>query len=257
MGIVKMIWGWFWAAFATTVLFLPMTIAAFLSSTGNMAFNISKVWAYIMLIVTGIHTEIKGQEKIKRGQSYIIISNHQSLFDIPALVTRLGIQFRWVIKKEILKVPLFGYALWASKNIFIDRSDISQAIASINEGLKRLPKGVSVMVFAEGTRSPNGGIRPFKKGGFVMAIDNNIPVLPVTVNGGRKILAKGDIVYSPGSIEVVVGDPIDTVNYTRDDLENLVQKTRNAIVANFNPPYPASKDSFHIESNSSAGGSMN
>ena len=244
MRIVKMIWGWSWAALATTIIFLPMTIAALLSSTGNMAFNISKVWAYTMLIVTGVHPEIRGQEKIKQGQSYIIISNHQSLFDILALVTRLGIQFRWVIKKEVLKVPLFGYALWAAKNIFVDRSDTNRAIGSINEGLKRLPHGVSVMVFAEGTRSPDGAIRPFKKGGFVMAIDSKIPILPVTINGSRKILAKGDISYSPGCIEVVVGDPIDTANYTRDDLEHLVKQTHDAVIANFNPVYPASKDTF-------------
>lgn len=247
MKIVKMIWGWFWAASATAILFLPMTIAAFLGSTGNTAFNISKAWAYIMLIVTGVRTEIRGREKIAEGQSYIIISNHQSLFDIPALVTRLGIQFRWVIKKEVRKIPLFGYALWVSRNIFIDRSDTSQAIVSINEGIKRLPKGVSVMVFAEGTRSPDGSIRPFKKGGFVMAIDNKIPILPVTVNGSRKILAKGDLVYSSGHIEVVVGDPIDTMNYARVDLEYIIRQTRDAVIANFNPAYPSQRGSVAHE----------
>lgn len=238
MRIVRMIWAWFWAASATTVLFLPMTIAALLSNTGNLAFNISKLWASIMVVVTGVHCYVRGQEKIKPDQSYIIITNHQSLFDILALVTKLGIQFRWVIKKEVLKIPLFGYALWAAKNIFIDRSDRSQAIGSMKHGLERLPKGASVMVFAEGTRSPNGEIHPFKKGGFAMAIDSKLPILPITLNGSRKVLPKGDTSYSPGPIEVIVGDPIDTTNYTHDNLENLIRRTRDAVIAQFNPAYP-------------------
>ncbi|MBN1613672.1 MAG: 1-acyl-sn-glycerol-3-phosphate acyltransferase [Deltaproteobacteria bacterium] len=254
MGIIKIVWVCSWAALATAVLFLPMTIAAFLGSTGNAAFNVSKVWAHVMLIVTGVRTEIRGREKIEAGRSYIIISNHQSLFDIPALVTRLGIQFRWVIKKELLKVPLFGYALWASKNIFIDRSDRGQAVESIREGLKRLPPGVSVMVFAEGTRSPDGAIRPFKKGGFVIAIDNGLPILPVTVNGSRRVLPKGSMAYSSGSIEVVVGDPIDTGDQGREGLEIVMQRTRDAIIANFNPGYPSGEGG--VESGSRGCGSQ-
>ncbi len=173
MRACKAIWVCVWAIIATLVLFIPITMAAFLSKTGNLAFSISKLWAYIMLFVTGVRPKIQGKEKIKAGQSYIIISNHQSHFDILALVTKLGIQFRWVIKKELRKIPLFGYALWASKNIFIDRSDAKQSIGSITEGLKRLPKGASVMFFAEGTRSTDGEIHAFKKGGFVMAVENH------------------------------------------------------------------------------------
>jgi len=95
----------------TIVLFIPITLAATFSSTGNLAFNLSKLWAWALLIATRVRTRIVGKEKIKKGQTYIIISNHQSQFDILALVTRLGIQFRWIIKKELLKIPLFGYAL--------------------------------------------------------------------------------------------------------------------------------------------------
>ncbi|MEA3221907.1 MAG: lysophospholipid acyltransferase family protein, partial [Thermodesulfobacteriota bacterium] len=202
-----------------------------------------KVWAWVMLRVTRVRPVIKGREKIKKGRSYIIISNHQSQYDILALVTKLGIQFRWIIKKDLLKAPLFGYALYASKNIFIDRSNTKQSIESINEGLKRLPPGTSVMVFAEGTRSPDGKIHPFKKGGFVMAIDNSLPILPVTVNGGRKVLPKGSLVFSPGPMEVVVANPIDTTGYTRKDLEKLMERTRNTIITNFKPDYPEVKGS--------------
>ena len=236
IDVFKVMWLALWAILATIVLFIPITLAATFSSTGNLAFNLSKLWAWTLLIATRVRTRIVGKEKIKKGQTYIIISNHQSQFDILALVTRLGIQFRWIIKKELLKIPLFGYALLASRNIFIDRSNTKESIESINRGMKRLPKGTSIMVFAEGTRSPDGKIHPFKKGGFVLAIDYGLPILPITINGSRKVLPKGSVVFTPGEIEVIVGDPIDTRGYTRESLPELMERTRQVIVSSFKPP---------------------
>jgi 1-acyl-sn-glycerol-3-phosphate acyltransferase len=127
--------------------------------------------------------------------------------------------------------------LYASRNIFIDRSNTARAIESINKGIDRLPKGVSIMVFAEGTRSPDGQIHEFKKGGFVTAVRWKIPILPVTVNGSRRVLPKGSLVVKPGKIQVVIGDPIDTSGYTADNVQELIDKTRQAVIANFNPEY--------------------
>jgi len=102
--IMRITWLGFWAAAATIILFVPMTAAGLLSRTGNLAFDISKIWAHIVLGVSFVRSEIINRENIRKGTSYVIVSNHQSLFDILALVTTLGIQFRWFIKKEILKV---------------------------------------------------------------------------------------------------------------------------------------------------------
>jgi 1-acyl-sn-glycerol-3-phosphate acyltransferase len=212
-------------------------LAGLLSRTGNLAFSISKLWAYTMLAVSFVRTQIKSKAKIRKGTAYIIISNHQSLYDIIALVTALGIQYRWFIKKEVLKIPIFGYALYASRNIFIDRANTASAIESINKGIDRLPEGVSIMVFAEGTRSSDGQIHEFKKGGFVTAVRRKIPILPVTVNGSRRVLPKGSLVVKPGKIQVVIGDPIDTSGYTTDTVDELIDKTRQAVIANFDPGY--------------------
>lgn len=240
--IGKIIWTGFWAGLATLLVFVPIVAAASLSSTGNMAFTISRAWAWIMLKVTGVRPEIRGREKIRPGQSYIIISNHQSHFDILALVIRLGIQFRWIIKKELRAVPLFGFALYKSRNIFIDRSDRGKAMQSIQEGVKRLPPGVSVLFFAEGTRSPSGRIQAFKIGGFTTAVESGLPILPVTVNGSRKVLPKGALAFTRGCIEVVVGNPVETHGYTHDTLDALIAVTRDAIVANFNPDHPEGRE---------------
>ena len=234
---IRVAWLFLWAFIATLILCIPVIIAALLSRTGNLAFSLSKIWAYIMLAVSFVRTEIKNKARIIKGQSYVIISNHQSQYDILALVTTLGIQFRWIGKKEVLKIPIFGYALYASRNIFIDRSNTARAIESINKGMERLPKGVSVMVFAEGTRSADGRIQEFKKGGFMAAIIRKIPILPVTVNGSRRVLPKGELVVKPGRIQVVVGDPIDTDVYTTAIVQELIEKTRRAVIANFDPRY--------------------
>ena len=229
INLFKFIWLFFWASFMSVVLFIPMTVAAIFSVTGNLAFNISKLWAWTMLIVTGVRVHIKGRETIKEGMQYVIISNHQSQYDILALVTSLKIQFRWVIKKELLYVPLFGWALYAAKNVFIDRSNREKAIASINKAVNRLPQGVSLLVFAEGTRSKDGTLQKFKKGGFTIAIERQMPILPVVVKGSRAILPKGSLIFHSGNIEVVVCDPIPADQYTHETIEDLINKTHNVI----------------------------
>ena len=239
--VAKVAWISLWAAIATLILFLPVPMAALLGRTGNLSTTLSKIWAHIMLKVSRVRPVIRGREKIRPGQSYIIISNHQSEYDILAIVTTLGIQYRWIIKKELRKVPMFGYCLYASRNIFIDRGDHEQAMQSIRKGLDRLPEGVSVMFFAEGTRSADGSIAPFKKGGFLMALERGLPILPVTVNGSRRVLPKKSLVFNPGTIEVVVADPIETRDYTRQNLQELVDRTRDVIVSNFNPEYPSAR----------------
>jgi 1-acyl-sn-glycerol-3-phosphate acyltransferase len=239
---IRVAWLFIWACIATAILAIPVIAAGLLGRTGNLAFSLTKIWAYTMLAVSFVRTEIKNKAKIVKGQSYVIISNHQSQYDILALVTTLGIQFRWFIKKEILKVPIFGYGLYAARNIYLDRTNTAKAIESINKGMDRLPKGASVMVFAEGTRSDDGKIHEFKKGGFMAAIIRRIPILPVTINGSRRIVPKGSLVVKPGKIQVVVGDPIETGEYTTDTVQALMDKTRKVIMANFDPKYRGRAD---------------
>jgi len=232
LGTVKTIWLMSWAAFMTLFLFFPIMTTAFISKTGNLPFTLSKIWARVILFITGTRVKIRGKENINKKQSYVFISNHQSQFDILSIVATLGIQFRWVIKKEIMKVPLFGYALYKSRNIFVDRSNTERAKESIHRGLERLPDGVSVMVFAEGTRSPDGRLGKFKKGGFNIAQDKGFPILPVTVNGSRRVLPKKSFVFYPGTIDVVVGKPIDSTAVGKGALDELIAATRRAIEMN-------------------------
>ncbi len=195
----------------------------------------SRVWARIILTATGVRVTIQGKEKIKKGQTYIIISNHQSHFDGPVIAQTLGIQFRWVAKKELLNIPIFGHCLYACGNIFIDRSNRESALRSIETGIQELPEGVGVMFFAEGTRSANGRLGRFKKGGFTAALQTGLPILPITVNGSAKALPKESVVFSSSKIDVIVGDPIETTEYTHEQIDALMEKTRDAIGSNLIP----------------------
>jgi 1-acyl-sn-glycerol-3-phosphate acyltransferase len=239
---IHLIWILCWATLATLVVFVPCIVAAYLSSTGNLAFNLTKIWARIVLAASFVRIRIINRERIAKGVSYIIVANHTSFYDILAIVTTLGIQFRWVIKKGVLKVPLFGYALYAARNIFIDRSNPKEAMGSIHRGTERLPKGVSVMIFPEGGRSMDGAIKPFKKGGFVMAIDKKWPVLPITINGSRAIHAKTARGVSPGTIEVVVGEPIDSAPYGQETMGSLIERARSVVISNHKSDSPDKKD---------------
>ena len=220
-------------------MFLPITLTAFVTPTGNLPFNLCKIWTRIAIIMAGVRLHVEGTEKVVDGQSYVIISNHQSLYDIPALMNGLGMQFRWIIKRELMRIPLFGYALYASRNVFIDRLKTKQSLQNINRALDRLPGGVSVMFFAEGTRSAGKEIKKFKKGGFFMAVQRGLPILPITINGSAKVMPdKKSFAFYPGPIEVIVGDPIDTSDYSDSAINELVEKTRKAIISNFKPQYP-------------------
>jgi len=199
LNTLKAVWILFWAALLTLVLFLPIVIAALAGRNGNAAFHGTQVYAWCMLRLTGIRLEVSGREHIDPAQRYVILSNHASYFDPPALVLALGLQYRWVIKKELRKVPLFGLALETSRNLFIDRSKGSDALESIKRGVAQLP---------EGTRSWDGRLLPFKKGGFVIARDGELPVLPVTIRGSHDRLPKGTAVFSPGLIEIIVHPPV-------------------------------------------------
>ena len=233
MRWIKISWLFSWLAIATLLVFPPITLVSLFSKTGNAMFTLARFWAWIILKVTAVHIVVRGADKIKRSRSYMIISNHQSHFDGPALAWGLGgLQFRWIAKKELLAIPIFGHCLNSSRNIFIDRTDRESSNASIQEGMRMLPDGAGVMCFAEGTRSDTGHVGPFKAGGFAAALQHQMPLLPITINGSRHVLPKGGLVFRRGIIELVIGDPIETAGKTLHDLDELVKITRHVILSN-------------------------
>jgi 1-acyl-sn-glycerol-3-phosphate acyltransferase len=225
LRILKAAWILFWAILLTLILFLPIVIAALIGKRGDAAFHGTQVYAWIILKVCGIRLRVRGREHIQPNQRYVILSNHASYFDPPALVLALGLQYRWVIKKELRKVPLFGLALETSRNLFIDRSKGSDALESIKQGVAQLPEGTGILLFPEGTRSIDGQLLPFRKGGFVIAKDGELPILPVTIRGSHERLPKGRAAFSAGDIEIVVHPPVSTEHRSLEELMREVRQT--------------------------------
>ncbi len=228
---LKVVWLFLWLVLLTVTLFVPVVVSASLGRSGKLAFFLMQCWAWMVLRVTGARVVVRGRENVEPGQRYVILSNHQSHADIPALVTSLGVPYRWVIKKELRAIPLFGHALAASRNVFIDRSDGTRAMESIQQGVAQLPEATSILFFPEGTRSPDGNMLPFKNGAFVAARDSGLPILPVTVNGSRRCLPKGSAVFRRGTIEIVIHPPIQPRAEEEEPLESLMERTRAVIAS--------------------------
>lgn len=188
--------------------------------------NCGVIWARFNSFFTPMTVNIVGAENMEPGASYVITANHQSLYDIYVLYGWMGVDFKWVMKKELEKVPVLGPACKVLDHIFIDRSDTKKAVESINAAKKKIVNGTSVIFFPEGSRSTDGVMKPFKKGAFKMALDLGLPILPVTINGTRKILPKGSIDLKPGGVIMTIHRPIAVKNYSEETLPDLMDKTR-------------------------------
>jgi 1-acyl-sn-glycerol-3-phosphate acyltransferase len=185
----------------------------------------------------GLSFSLHGKDKILPGASYIVTPNHQSNADILALIRMLPLRFRWVIKKELTKIPLFGWGLSRTGAVAIDRSDPKQSVQTLRKATDKLKGSWSVLIYPEGTRTQDGHLQRLKKGAFMMAVQTGIPILPVTSNGAFKVLPKKTIWFRPGHITVTIGDPIVTAGLTEKDVPDLMERTRAAISNNLDPDY--------------------
>ena len=189
------------------------------------------LWARINSFFVPMTVNVAGAENIKPGVSYVICANHQSHYDIYVLYGWMGVDFKWVMKKELEKVPVLGPACKVLGHIFIDRSNSKGAIETINAAKTKIVNGTSVLFFPEGSRSSDGIMKPFKKGAFKMAIDLGLPVLPVTICGTRKVLPKGGIDLRPGDVTMTIHKPISIKNYDEENVNELMDETRMIINA--------------------------
>jgi 1-acyl-sn-glycerol-3-phosphate acyltransferase len=145
-------------------------------------------------------------------------------------------QLRWIAKKELLRVPLFGWAMWATKHITVDRTDPADGLKSLERAKQRLAAGISIVVFPEGTRSRDGRLLPFKKGGFLLAAQTHTDIVPVTILGSAKVLPAGAWRLRPGAIEVFVDKPMATEGYRIGKLRVLSDQVRQVIANHLNQP---------------------
>jgi 1-acyl-sn-glycerol-3-phosphate acyltransferase len=215
---------------------------------GKHVYGIGRFWAWLILTLGGVAIRVHGLDRLDTRQPYLFVVNHQSNVDIPVLLQSLrGFQLRWIAKKELLWVPFLGWAMWAGKHIAVDRADSAGALGSLKTAARRMANGISVVVFPEGTRSMDGRLLPFKRGGFLLAAKTSTPVVPVTLRGTQKILPKGAWRLRPGIVDVHVSDPIQMTDYRPGSLRSLADQVQGIIEKNL-----AASDTGEMEVDRSA-----
>jgi 1-acyl-sn-glycerol-3-phosphate acyltransferase len=186
-------------------------------------------WSRFNGFITPMRVKVAGRENIAENQSFVVVANHQSLYDIFVLFGWLGIDLKWVIKKELRTFPVFGYAAEKGGNILIDRSDPEEAYRSLEKARQKLTGGTSIVILPEGTRSLTGKVGEFKKGAFWLARQMNLPILPVSIMNTRNILPPKTLDLFPGRAVMKIHEPVDINDYDADTLDRLIADVRNTI----------------------------
>jgi 1-acyl-sn-glycerol-3-phosphate acyltransferase len=223
-----------------TVLWGTLAVPLFLIDRSRAPNWVARNWISWVLASCGVRVEADGLENLSQSQPCVIMSNHQSVFDIAAIVRTLPIPWRFVAKRELVRIPFFGWALALADQVVIDRDDREQAVASLKRAAERIRGGMSVIIFPEGTRSPDARLKPvesFKSGGFHLAIEARVPIVPTTVSGSHRITPKNSLKIRSGSIKVHYGKPIPTAELSIDDRNALKRRVREALLAGYDPAF--------------------
>jgi 1-acyl-sn-glycerol-3-phosphate acyltransferase len=208
---------------------LAILFLVILRGSAQKAQVLPKTWAKIILAASGVKVKVEGLHNIDKGRPYIFAANHQSQFDIFALQGCVDFDFRWLAKKELFQIPLFGRAMLLAGYISIDRSHGREALKSLNEAAERIAAGTSVILFPEGTRSLDGKLHDFKSGGMVLAIKSGVPLVPVGISGTYEILPKGTLLAKPGHVIIRVGKPIETRQFSVSQKHELAAKIQSEV----------------------------
>jgi 1-acyl-sn-glycerol-3-phosphate acyltransferase len=209
------------------ILFLPGLVLPFFFGlrAGSIGYFFLWIWSWIFSKLTFIRYKFYGREKFERGKSYVLVSNHTSFLDLPGLRMLVPGQFRPLAKKELKKIPVFGWIAQAA-TIIVDRSSHESRKKSIDKLKSVLKQGISILIFAEGTQNRTKEIlQPFHEGAFRIAVDTERPILPIVVVGAGKLMPPGTIDLRPGTIRIYVGDQIATQGLTAADASALKEKT--------------------------------
>ncbi len=185
-------------------------------------------WARSLLATAGVRHAAKGLEHLPQG-NFVLAANHLSNFDALVMFAHIRRHMRFVAKMQLRKIPVFGYALYRAGNIFIDRSGGSSDREKLREAAEAVRDRVSVVFFAEGTRSEDGVLKPFKKGAAIMALEAQVPLVPCAIAGTHLILQKGSLAIHPKPASIVIGKPIETAGLSVDARDALTERAHDEV----------------------------
>jgi 1-acyl-sn-glycerol-3-phosphate acyltransferase len=202
-------------------------LSTLVDRSGDLGHRCARAWAWLILKTTGVRVSVTGLERLDYRRSYVLASNHQSIYDIPIVFTSVPLQLRIVAKQSLGRIPFMGWHLYHSGHLLVDRRNPGPGIV---EKMRRLvSESHSLIVFPEGTRSVDGTIGRFKRGSFVVALDAQLPVVPVTIVGSRHVMRKGRLMVCPGDVRLIIHEPIPTKGLTRDDVTAFADRVKGVV----------------------------
>ena len=188
-------------------------------------------WADTLLALAGIRVEISGMQHVHPGEASIYMANHTSILDILVLISALPVDLRFIFKKSLLWAPVVGQAIYLMGMIPIDRSGGNKAHESLKKAGLQIKKGKHILVFPEGTRTRTGRLASFKKGGFILALQQAIPIVPISINNSRNLCGRNSIWAKKGTVSVFIHARVDTGNYRIANRNQLVAEVRATIAS--------------------------
>jgi 1-acyl-sn-glycerol-3-phosphate acyltransferase len=193
----------------------------------------AQTWCRMIARTTLKRVRVHGGEYVRPGASYVFLSTHQSWMDIPVMLGYLPAQLRIAAKKEVFKIPFLGWHMRRGGHIPIDRGSTDDAVAALRRAAGGISDGICAFIFPEGTRSRDGALQPFKKGGFKLALQAGVPIIPVTIVGTRQVLPRDSIIFRHGEVDMYIDAPIPTANLDDDSLPVLMEAVRARMASHF------------------------
>ena len=185
-------------------------IGGLLAPRARVPWRCARTWARYWLAAAGVRLEVEGRKAIDTDRCFVFMPNHQSYFDIPSMLASLPAETRFLAKRSLFQIPVFGWALKMAGFIPVDRQHRSRAKQAFAAASESLQEGYSILIFPEETRSPDGKILPFQRGGFLIGIKAGVPIVPVGISGTRSVQKKGSLIVDPGVVTVRYGEPVPT-----------------------------------------------
>ena len=191
----------------TIVLGTASILSSLWDRRGYTAHRCARAWSRLLLATTGVRVSVEGLDRVTPGTTYVFVSNHQSIYDTPVLFSALPFQLRIIAKASLARFPVLGWHLARGRHLFVDRRHPDPA-GILGRWRSLVAEGLSLLIFAEGTRSQDGHVARFKAGSFLLAIEAGLPVVPVAVIGTRAVMPKGRLRTEPARVRLIIHDPI-------------------------------------------------
>jgi 1-acyl-sn-glycerol-3-phosphate acyltransferase len=213
----------------TIVLGTISILSTIVDRSGNFGHRCARAWSWLILKTTGVTVRVEGLERLDPSRSYVFAANHQSIYDIPIVFAALPFQLRIIAKESLGKIPFMGWHLQRTGHVLVDRS--KPGAGTVKKMAKLATEGHSLIVFPEGTRSTDGSVARFKGGSFLIALEAGLPVVPISIAGSRHVMFRGEMIVKPGTVSLVVHDPIETAGLPRDAARELAENVRETVAA--------------------------